>query len=99
MVCLMVLIPSNSINNYILTIVDEFSRFPFSIPCSTTVIKCLSYLFSIFGMPAYIHSDRGVAFLSQELTSLLYTRGVATNRTTPYNPAGNGLVERYNGLI
>ncbi|CAI6372729.1 unnamed protein product [Macrosiphum euphorbiae] len=96
-------IPSKTGNNYILTIVDEFSRFPFAIPCrdlsSATVIKCLSYLFSIFGMPAYIHSDRGAAFLSQELTTFLCTRGIATSRTTPYNPAGNGQVERYNGII
>lgn len=50
-------------------------------------------------MPAYIHSDRGADFLSQELTSFLCSRDIATSRTTPYNPAGNGQVERYNGII
>jgi len=96
-------IPSKTGNNYILSIIDEFSRFPFAIPCrdlsSATVIKCLSYLFFIFGMPAYIHSDRGAAFLSQELTSFLCTRGIATSRTTPYNSARNGQVERYSEVI
>ena len=53
---------SSSQNKYILTIVDEFSWFPFAFPYpdmgSSTVIKCLSHLFSIFDMPGYIHSDQ-----------------------------------------
>ncbi len=63
------------------------------------VIKFLCQLFSLFGMPAYIHSDRGSSFMSEELHQFLMSRGVATSRTTPYNPACNGQVERYNGTI
>ena len=54
-----------------LTVIDEFSRFPFA--CSSvdakTVISCLNRLFALFGMPAYIHSDRGTMFMSHALTS------------------------------
>lgn len=50
-------------------------------------------------MPAYIHSDRGAAFTSKEFLNYLCSRGIASSRTTPYNPAGNGQVERYNGII
>ena len=50
-------------------------------------------------MPAYIHSDRGSAFMSQELKDFLHNKGIATSRTTSYNPAGNGQVERLNGTI
>ena len=32
-----------------------------------TVIKNLSSVFAIFGMPAYIHSDRGSSFMSNNL--------------------------------
>ncbi|GFV33825.1 hypothetical protein TNCV_1069321 [Trichonephila clavipes] len=96
-------LPSVSRNHYILTIVDEFSRFPFAIPCSDisakTVILHLKNIFSIFGMPSFIHSDRVTSFMSQELKSFLTSQGIATSRTTPYNPAGNGQVERYNGII
>lgn len=53
-------LPSVSRNRFILTIVDEFSRFPFAIPCSdisaVTVITHLRNIFSLFGMPVYIHS-------------------------------------------
>jgi hypothetical protein len=96
-------LPTNNKNRYFLNVVDEFSRFPFVFPCpdmtTTTVIKCLSTLFSLFGMPAYIHSDRGTTFMSEELRTFLTERGVATSRTTSFNPQGNGQVERYNGII
>lgn len=96
-------LPSNTTSKYMLTIIDEFSRFPFAFPCkdmtSSTVIACLSQLFAIFGMPAYIHSDRGQSFLSHEIKSFLHEKGIATSRTTPYNPQSNGQCERYNGII
>ena len=88
---------------YMLTVVDEFSRFPFAFPCpnmsSNTVIKCLEPIFSFCGVPDYIHSDRGTSFMSRELKEYLTQRGVATSRTTPYHPTGNAQVEKYNGII
>ena len=97
-------LPSSSLSNtYILTIVDEFSRFPFAYPCrdisASTVIKCLTQLFSIFGLPAYIHSDRGTSFMSSDLKRFLTDLGVSSSRTTPYNPRGNSQCERYNAVI
>ena len=94
---------SSSKNRFFLTVVDEYSRFPFGFPCtdvsSPTVIKNLVQIFSVFGLPGYVHSDRGSGFMSQELRSFLSRLGVATSRTTPYNPRGNGQCKRYNGII
>jgi len=63
-------LPSSTKNRYLLTIVDEYSRFPFSFPCASvdckTAIAHLDQLFALFGMPAYIHSDRAAAFMSNE---------------------------------
>ena len=73
--------------------------FPCSDISTSTVIKCLTTLFLLFGMPAYVHSDRGASFMSHELQAFLRGKGVATSRTTSYNPAGNGQVERYNGIV
>ncbi|XP_063222991.1 uncharacterized protein LOC134531237 isoform X1 [Bacillus rossius redtenbacheri] len=96
-------LPSNTPRKYLLTVVDEYSRFPFAIPCndlsSTTVIQALNQIFTLFGYPSYIHTDRGTSFISRELQSFLHSNGVATSRTTPYNPCGNGQVECYNGII
>ena len=96
-------LPTTSRNAYILTVVDEYSHFSFAFPCpnmhSSTVIKCLDQIFTLCGMPSYIHSDRGTSFLSQELKEYLSQRGIATTKSTPYHPICNGQVERYNGII
>ena len=93
-------LPSTNSNKYFLHIVEEYSRFPFVFPVSdlttTTVINCLCSLFSMFGMPSYIHSDRGSSFMSRELKQFLSSRGISSSRTTPYNPEGNGQVEKGN---
>ena len=96
-------LPSASRNKYILTVVDEYSRFPFAFPCADitagTVIRCLTQLFCIFGLAGRVHSDRGTSFMSREVKDFLQSKGVATSRTTPYNPQGNGQVERLNGTL
>ena len=96
-------LPTTNKNAYFLNIIDEFSRFVFVYPCanidSATVINCLLQLFTMCGFPNYIHSDRGSAFMSSELKEFLSSRGIATSRTTPYNPRGNGQIEKENSTI
>ncbi|KRX35174.1 hypothetical protein T05_8406 [Trichinella murrelli] len=83
-------LPSTSSNRYILTVVDEYSRFPFAFPCpdisTQTVSKCLTQLFYLFGMPAYIHTDHGSSFMLNDLKTYLHSLGVVTSRTTAHNP-------------
>ena len=94
---------SSKTNRFFLTVKNDFSRFLFVFPCvevsASNVISCLLQFFSVFGRPEYIHSDRGSAFLSTELTSFLNNKGVACSTTTPYHHKGNGQCERYNGVI
>ena len=96
-------LPSSSRNKFFLTVVDEYSRFPFAIPCpnvaTETVIKCLEVLFSLCGMPEFVHSDRGSSFMSEELVNYLRSRGIASSRSTPYHPICNSQVERFNGIV
>ena len=54
---------------YLFVIIDEYSRFPFAYPCrdmtSNTVIRCLSSLFSLVGLPEYVHSDRKIVSIQR----------------------------------
>ena len=54
-------LPASENNKYIPTIVGEYFRFPFAIPCQdvkvVSVHKALCQIFSIFGVPVYIYSD------------------------------------------
>ena len=60
-------LPSSSKNKYLLTVIDEYSCFPFAFACSNiesqTVINCLQQIFYLFGAPGYVHSDRGKSFV------------------------------------
>ena len=96
-------LPSITKNKYLLTMIDEYSRFPFAFPCqdmtSATVIKCHEEVFSMFGTASFVHSDRGPSFMSKDVKDYLSEKGVATSRTTPYNPQGNGQVEKLNDTL
>ncbi|XP_069765878.1 uncharacterized protein [Narcine bancroftii] len=81
-------LPSNNKNVYFLTVIDEYSRFPFAIPCP--VIKGLDRIFSIFGFPSYVHTDRGSAFMSAELRRAMLRKGIATSRTMSYTHRAMG---------
>ena len=93
-------LPSTTRNKYFLCIVDEFSRYPFCMPCAdtsaSTLISSLEKVFSLFGICSYVHSDRGSSLMSKEFKDYLLSRGIASSRTTPYHPQGNPQCERYN---
>lgn len=95
--------PSVNANRYLLVIIDEYSRYPFAYSCqdmsAKTVIACLRNLFSLFGCPDSMHSDRGAQFVSSELQQFLWQNGVVITHSTPYHPIGNGQCERMNGTL
>ena len=96
-------LPSVTQNKYFLNVVDEYSRFPFVFPSknmeSSTIIEHLGQLFSIFGLPGYVHSDNGPSLISGEFRNWLISMGIPYSNSAGYNPKGNGQVERYNGVI
>ena len=96
-------LPTSTKNHYMLTVVDGYSRFPFAFPCRSTdaetVISCLNQLFTLFGMPAYVHSDRARPSCHMTSFRTWHQRGIGCSNTSIYNPRGNGQCERYNGII
>ena len=96
-------LPSTNQNRVLITIIDEYLRFPFAFPCRVTSPKSIisgpDQVFTMFGMPAYIQSDRGSAFISAKFKRYLLDKSIASSRTTGYNPAVNGQVELFNQTL
>ena len=85
---------------YLLVIVDEFSRYPVvEITRSTaadTVIPVVDKVFSLFGFPEVIKSDNGPPFQGHAWKVFLKECGVRHRRITPLWPQANGQVENFN---
>ena len=90
-------------NKYLIVIIDEYSRYPLAYPyqdiLTRTVISCLQNLFSLFGCPDSIHSDRGAQFVSTKLKEFLWKHGITITHSTSYHPVCNSQCERVNGTI
>ena len=87
-------------NCYLLTIVDHFSKwsdaFPIPNHTATTVARVLfDRVFSMFGPPLQLLTDRGSEFESALMQELCKWFGIQKLRTTAYKPSTNGAVERY----
>jgi hypothetical protein len=96
-------VKSTTPNRFLFVVVDEYSRFTWAFPCrnidTQTVIKCFTSIFSVFGMPNYVHNDQGRSLISSQLKEFLHGHGIATSQTTRFNPRGNSQCERFNGIL
>ena len=52
-----------------------------------------------FGIPLELHSDQGSNFQSGLFNSVCTLLEVTKTRTTPYHPASNGMIERFNRTL
>jgi hypothetical protein len=87
-------------NRFILTLVDHFSKWAEAIAISnhtaTTVSRALMMnVFTRFGAPRQILSDRGPEFESELFGSLMKWMEIEKLRTTAYKASTNGAVERF----
>ena len=91
-------------NKYILTLVDHFSKWSEAIPLpnhtAETIARALmTHVFSRFGAPQQLLSDRAPEFESELFTSLLKWMEIDKLRTTAYQPSTNGIVERFHRTL
>ena len=85
----------------ILVLTDTFSKYSQAVMTNNqtalTVAKILvEKWFSVFGIPARIHSDQGRSFDNEIIGHLCKMYGVKQTTTMPYNPRGNSLCEWFN---
>ena len=91
-------------NRYILSIVDQFTRWIeiYPLPEQTASITAKTFMdgwISRFGVPKIVHTDQGRNFTSKLFQDLCSYLECTKTRTTPYRPSSNGQVERYNRMI
>ena len=90
-------------HRYILTIVDYATRYPEAVPLrnieTTRVAEALVDVFSRVGVPREVLTDQGSQFTSNVMREVSRLLSVRQLTTTPYHPACNGLVERFNGTL
>ncbi|XP_041466120.1 uncharacterized protein LOC121416727 [Lytechinus variegatus] len=91
-------------NEYILMIVDQFTKWTEVIPlpsqtAEVTARAVVNEFFSRFGYPLQIQTDQGRNFESALFHQLCQLLHIQKTRTTAYGPSANGQVERYNRTL
>nr|GFA31295.1 reverse transcriptase domain-containing protein [Tanacetum cinerariifolium] len=89
--------PSSKGNKYILVAVDYLSKLveAKALPTndSRVIVKILKSLFSLFGTPKAIISDRGTHFCNDQFTRIMSKYEVTHRLSTAYHPQTSGHVE------
>nr|GEU32471.1 reverse transcriptase domain-containing protein [Tanacetum cinerariifolium] len=89
--------PSSKGNKYILVAIDYLSKWVEAKALPTNdarvVVKFLKSLFSQFGTPKAIISDRGTHFCNNQFLRVMEKYGVTHRQSTAYHPQTSGRVE------
>lgn len=90
-------------NQYLVTAIDYGTGWAYAnpIPCTSAsaTILLLKEIIRNHGVPNEIVTDNGSEFLSREFKDYLELNKIKHNRTPPYHPQTNGLVERFHGTL
>ena len=91
-------------NEYILVMVDQFTKWIECIPLPSqnaedTAKTAVNQFFSRFGYPCQIVTDQGTNFESTLFKEMCELLRIRKDHTTPYRPSANGQAERMNSTI
>ena len=88
--------------NAVLTIVDRFTKWATFVPCTdevnseATARLFVDNIYTMFGMPTKITTDRGPQFSSKFMTADYEMLGITPALSTAYHPQTDGQSERVN---
>jgi len=88
----------------VLVISDHYTKYAVAVPTrNQSAIVTADVLFNQYivhyGFPRRLHSDQGAQFEGNIIKELCKLSGMLKSRTTPYNPACNGVTERFNRTL
>ena len=90
-------------NQYFLTIMCQFTRFPEAIPLRSIkarkIVDSLIKFFMFVGLPASIQSDQGSNFMSSLMQQVMHELGVKQLKSSAYHPESQGAIERFHQTL
>ena len=96
-------VPGHRTFRYMLVCVDTFSgwveAFPTAREAADTVANTLLHLIPQFGLPNFIQSDNGPAFVSQITQQIGEALNISWHLHVPYRPQSSGKVEQAKGIL
>ena len=92
--------PSRDGKENVLVLTDTFTKFSQAFITNNqkalTIAKVLvEKWFYVYGIPARIHSNKGQSFENAIISQLYSMYNIKQSMTTPYNPCGNSICERF----
>ncbi|CEP17706.1 hypothetical protein [Parasitella parasitica] len=86
-------------NNFIFVLTDYFARFTVKrcIPDkhATTIAREMLQVFSLFGWPKQLTSDRGAEWVNEVVNTMMEISGIDKRLSLAYNPLGNSTSESF----
>ncbi len=91
-------------NKYFLTVICEFTKWIECLPApndtaETTACLLLNHIFSRFGLPLRVNSDRGTHFTAEIMQDVWKLLGIQAKLHISYHPISSGQVERANRTV
>jgi transposase InsO family protein len=89
---------------YIITVTEYLTRWAKAREvkyCSATIAACFIFddIITMFGCPKILMSDQGTHFINNIVESLTEEFAFHHQKSTPYHPQENGIVEAFNKIL
>ena len=99
-----VMLARKSRARYILVMTDMFTNYAVTVAlqdmtAATVANAIIDECIMELGAPDVIHTDQDSNFISEIMQDICRIFMIEKTRTTPYDPQGNGQVERFNRVI